>query len=155
MLGKLLATAGVDAGATKAQTFKTITFMGNSYPVAESFSFLQTLFNIISYAIIPLFIAVAAGGAIYAIVLGVNLARAADAETRDAAKKRLIWAIVGLASIIVLIILLNWLMPQIPKWVSSYADGDIWEVTENNVTKKYKWNSTTDSWEETSALLVF
>lgn len=116
MLGKLLA----------GTLYKSITFLGNEYAVQESFSFLQTIFDIISYALIPLFIAVAAGGAIYAIVLGVNLARAADAESRDAAKKRLIWAIVGLVSIIVIIILLNWLVPKIPEWVSSYQEGDVW-----------------------------
>lgn len=104
--------------------FELITFMGNKYAVASSFTFLQTIFDIISYALVPLFIAVAAAGAIYAIVLGVNLARAADAEARDAAKKRLIWAIVGLAVIVILIILLNWLMPKIPEWVSNYAEGD-------------------------------
>lgn len=127
MLGKLL--------ATEVNNYESITFLGNEYAVEKSFTFLQSIFNIISFALIPLFIAVAAGGAIYAIVLGVNLARAADAESRDAAKKRLIWAIVGLASIVVIIILLNWLVPKIPEWVSSYQEGDIWTASDGT----YKW----------------
>ena len=129
MLGNLL-----------AENLKWITFMGQKYAVAESFSFLETIFKIVSYALVPLFIAVAAGGAIYAIVLGVNLARAADAESRDAAKKRLIWAIIGLASIVVLIILLNWLMPKIPQWIGNYQKNAEYTID----GKPYYWDG--DSW---------
>lgn len=103
MFGKLLAT---------------ITFMGNTYEnIPEQFKFLGWLFNLVQYALIPLFIAVAAAGSVYAIVLGVNLARADDAEKRQNAKTRLIWAIVGLVSIIVLILLINWICGSIPKWL--------------------------------------
>jgi len=115
------------------ETLTSVTYLGNEYPVSSSFAFLQTIFNIVSYALIPLFIAVAAAGSIYAIVLGVNLARAADAETRDAAKKRLIWAIIGLVSIIVLILLLNFIMQQIPNWVSSYSTGDVWTKNDGSI----------------------
>ena len=147
MLGKLLADA-VNAGATGADKLTWITFMGNKYAISSSFSFLQTIFNIVGYALIPLFIAVAAGGAIYAIVLGVNLARAADAEARDAAKKRLIWAIVGLASIVILILLLNFLMPRIPVWIGGYEENAIYEIEGKN----YTWDG--NKWSEAS-LLVF
>lgn len=94
-----------------------ITFMGTTYTVKEEFAFLGTIFSIVQYALIPLFIAVAAAGSVYAIVLGVNLARADDAEKRQNAKTRLIWAIVGLVSIILLIILINWICSQIPGWL--------------------------------------
>ena len=55
----------------------------------------------------PLLIIVATAGMIYAVVLGVNLARADSADKQQEAKKRLIYAIVGLVVIIVLIILLK------------------------------------------------
>ena len=135
MLGNLL-----------AESLEWITFMGNKYAVAKSFTFLQTIFDIVGYALIPLFIAVAAGGAIYAIVLGVNLARAADAETRDAAKKRLIWAIVGLVSIIVLILLLNFIMPRIPVWIGNYQEG----VTYTIGGTEYHWDG--NAWAEGAAV---
>ena len=136
MLGRLL----------DVTNYKSIKFMGNEYAVVESFDWLQTLFNVISWVLIPLFIAVAAAGAIYAVVLGVNLARAEDAEKRDAAKKRLIWAIVGFASIIVLILLLNFIMRLVPNWISDYQEGDIW--TKNDGTT-HTWNG--DKWVATAA----
>lgn len=94
----------------------TITYMGKDYIVEDQFAFLGTIFSIVQYALIPLFIAVAAAGSIYAVVLGVNLARAEDAEKRQAAKQRLIWAVVGLVSIIVLILLINWIVGMVPQW---------------------------------------
>ena len=135
MLGKLLATTKT----MEVTQYSSVTFMGNSYKIAKSFDWLQTLFNVVSWVLIPLFIAVAAGGAIYAVVLGVNLARAEDAERRDAAKKRLIWAIVGFASIIVLILLLNFLMRLIPNWISDYNTGDIY-TNADGVTEYYDGN---------------
>ena len=124
MLGNLLIAKDDTLSVTK---YSSVTFMGNSYKVASSFDWLQTLFTVVSWVLIPLFIAVAAAGAIYAVVLGVNLARAEDAERRDAAKKRLIWAIVGFASIVVLILLLNFLMRLIPGWISDYQVGDLYQ----------------------------
>lgn len=53
----------------------------------------------------PILIIVATAGLIYAVVLGVNLARADSADKQQEAKKRMIYAVVGLVSIIVLIIL--------------------------------------------------
>lgn len=104
-------------GALMTKLAATITYMGNTYQVHDNFAFLQTIFNIVSWVMIPLFIAVAAAGSIYAVVLGVNLARAADAEARQNAKTRLIWAIVGLVAIIVLIILINWICSKVPAWI--------------------------------------
>ena len=55
----------------------------------------------------PILIIVATAGLIYAVVLGVNLARADSADKQQEAKKRMIYAIVGLVSIVVLILLLK------------------------------------------------
>ncbi len=52
----------------------------------------------------PLLIVVGAAGTIYAVVIGVNMARADSTEKREEAKKRLINVIVGLAIIIALIL---------------------------------------------------
>ena len=57
--------------------------------------------NIILY---PLLVIVGAAGMIYAIVIGVQMARADSTEKREEAKKRLINVIVGLAIIIALIL---------------------------------------------------
>lgn len=104
-------------GALMTKLAAVIKYMGKSYVVDDRFAFLGTIFKIVEMVMIPLFIAVAAAGSIYAVVLGVNLARAADAEARQQAKTRLIWAIVGLVAIIVLIILINWICGMVPQWI--------------------------------------
>ncbi len=58
----------------------------------------------ISYVLIPLLIIVGAAGIIYAVILGVNMARADSTERREEAKKRLINVIVALAIMIGLIL---------------------------------------------------
>jgi len=57
----------------------------------------------------PILIVVAAAGTIYAIVLGVNMARADSTEKREEAKKRVINVLVGMA-IMVGLLLLFWLL---------------------------------------------
>ena len=55
----------------------------------------------------------AAAGAVYAIVLGINLARADDQSKRDEAKKRLITTIIAVAVTILLVVFFNELLPLI------------------------------------------
>ncbi|MDD2445906.1 MAG: hypothetical protein PHX09_03755 [Clostridia bacterium] len=52
----------------------------------------------------PILIVVGAAGMLYAVIIGVNMARADSTEKREEAKKRLINVIVGLAIIIALIL---------------------------------------------------
>ncbi|MCL2770787.1 MAG: pilin [Firmicutes bacterium] len=67
----------------------------------------KELSNVTSMVTLVLMIAVGLGGTVYCVILGVNLARAEDAEKRDEAKKRLIWALVGIGAIVVLSLILN------------------------------------------------
>lgn len=67
----------------------------------------------------PLLILVASAGTIYAVYLGVNLARADSADKQQEAKKRLINAIIGLAVIIALILLLKLFCTYLPQWIPS------------------------------------
>jgi len=55
----------------------------------------------------PLLIVVASAGSIYAVVLGVNMARADSTEKREEAKKRLINVLIGIGIIIGLILFLK------------------------------------------------
>lgn len=72
------------------------------------FEWLKDVVGSINWVMVPLMILVGTAGLIYAVVLGVNLARADGAEKIKEAKQRLINAIVGLVSIILLCLLL-WL----------------------------------------------
>lgn len=56
--------------------------------------------------LVPLLIAVATAGMIYAVYLGINMIRAEDTGKREEAKKRLIWAVIGIVVIIAGIALL-------------------------------------------------
>lgn len=61
---------------------------------------------------------------IYAIVLGVKLARAESADARDEAKKRLINAIIALVVMIALILLLQLFVDNIGSWIGDAVSKD-------------------------------
>ena len=77
---------------------------GETSDTYQRFSWLIQVVDAVSYVLIPLLIVVGAAGMIYAIILGVNMARADSTEKREEAKKRLINVIVGLAIMIGLIL---------------------------------------------------
>lgn len=62
--------------------------------------FEEVVFNILIWVLVI----VAAVGTIYAVILGINMARADSAEKREEAKKRVIYTVIGFAITIVLII---------------------------------------------------
>lgn len=55
----------------------------------------------------PILIVVVAAGTIYAIVLGVNMARADSTEKREEAKKRVINVLIAMVIVVALILLLK------------------------------------------------
>ena len=94
---------------TLANSFLSSGMMGytNHFDDKPEYVWVDTLCNALSNFLVPLLIIVATAGMIYAVVLGVNLARADSSDKQQEAKKRLIYAVVGLAVILVLILLLN------------------------------------------------
>ena len=76
---------------------------GSYENIGTGYAFLAPILRLVDNFMIPLMIVVLAAGTIYAVILGVNMARADSSETRDAAKKRLINCIVGFAIIVVLL----------------------------------------------------
>lgn len=72
----------------------------------QKMDFLIPVLSLIDSFMLPLIIVVLSAGTIYAVILGVNMARADSSEARDAAKKRLINVIVGFAVIIVLLLVI-------------------------------------------------
>lgn len=77
-------------------------------------AWLKGIADFIDSLIVPIMILVGTAGLIYSIVLGVNLARADGAEKVKEAKQRLVNAIVGLVSIIVLMLLLWLFIANVP-----------------------------------------
>ncbi len=81
---------------------------------------------------------VGAVGAIYAIWLGVQLARADEQSKRDDAKKHLITCLVAVAVTVVLVLFFNLLLPEIVKaFMGGCVYGDL--VTQDSAGK-WQWN---------------
>lgn len=74
---------------------------------------MDDLFNVLYPILYAILAVVGAAGIIYAIVLGVNLARAEDQSKRDEAKKRLITTLIAIAITVALVIFFNELFPMI------------------------------------------
>ena len=77
------------------------------------YGWVETIYNGIMTILVPLLAIVAAAGTIWAIVLGVNMARADSTEKREEAKKRLIGLVIGIVILVVLIVFFTTLFPVI------------------------------------------
>ena len=75
--------------------------------------------------LVPILAIVAAAGVIWAIVLGIQMARADSTEKREEAKKRLIGLIVGIVILVVLILFFTTLFPGILKSLIGLNPADI------------------------------
>ncbi len=76
-------------------------------------TWLTNILNPLSVVLWVCMVLVGAAGAIYAIYVGIKMARAESAEQRDENKKRLINIIVSIVVVIVLILFFNTLLPMI------------------------------------------
>ncbi len=94
---------------------------GSDVPSITSgaYEWVGDIVNAINKLLFPILILVGTAGVIYAIYLGVNLARADSADKQKEAKQRMINAIIGLVSIIALILLLKLFCEMLPTWAPS------------------------------------
>ena len=88
-------------------------FQFNKELGGDSFTWLNYLYKYLEPVLWAIMAIVGAAGAIYAIVLGVNLARAEDQSKRDEAKKRLVTTLIAVGVTIALVIFFNTLLPMI------------------------------------------
>ncbi len=82
----------------------------------KKFSWLSPIAKFLDDALIPVIIVVGALGAIWIIILGVNLARAETADKASEAKKRLINVVIALVAVLILIFLLAFFVTNAPTW---------------------------------------
>lgn len=92
-----------------------VRFLGatDSELYGEGFGWVDTLMSTINKVLIPILGIVGGAGIIWAVVLGVNMARADSQEKREEAKKRLISLVVGIVILVVLIVFFAVLFPEI------------------------------------------
>ena len=101
-----------------SDTFDWITSDGKSYKVDNNFYFVKQICDALNTLLWPLLIIVASAGSIFAIFLGVNMARAEDTSKRDEARKRIIGTIIAMAVVIVTILLIQLVfIPNIGGWL--------------------------------------
>ena len=87
--------------------------IGTLDPGNENYGWLTKLLNSIEWVMWIALILVGACGAVYAIYVGVKMARADSSEQREEAKKRLINIIVSIVVTIALILFFNIVLPLI------------------------------------------
>ena len=93
--------------------------LGGVDDLPPEWGWVKNIVSAVDTLLYPLLIVVGAFGMIYAVVLGVNMARADSTEKREEAKKRLINVVVGLAIIIALILFFKLFINEIlPAFVS-------------------------------------
>ena len=88
-------------------------YFGDAAGVGGRYGWVNDLYSVLTPLLYAIMAVVGAAGAIYAIVLGVQLARAEDQSKRDEAKKRLITVLIAVAVTIALVLFFNLLLPTI------------------------------------------
>lgn len=78
----------------------------------QGWEWVQNILNAIDVVLWPILIVVAAAGTIYAVVIGVTMAKADSTEKREEAKKRLVNVVIGIVVTIALILFFR-LLPTI------------------------------------------
>lgn len=85
---------------------------------------LDPIFGVLGWLLPVIMILLGLAGTVYAIVLGVNYAKAESADQKDAAKKRLINTVIGIVIIILALLLVFIFIKNVFKifdWVSTSA----------------------------------
>ncbi len=101
-----------------------------------NYSWMIQVFDAVSIVLYIIMGLVGAAGAIYAIYLGIQLARAEDQSKRDEAKKHLITVLIAVAVTVVLVLFFNLLLPEI---VKAFLGGNIYsQYIENGAWKAQK-----------------
>lgn len=88
---------------------------------------IRPLVTILDSLLIPIIILIGVAGAVYAIVLGVQFAKAESADKRDEAKKRLINAVIGIVISLIVLIAMKIFIKQaanVAGWIVDQGKGN-------------------------------
>lgn len=96
---------------------KMSTLLAETETPANKWGWVTEITNFLKTLLPYLLIVVATAGTIYAVILGVKMARAEDATAREEAKKRIINFIIALAVTVLLIVLLQLFVTYLPTWL--------------------------------------
>ena len=85
----------------------------NAYQFTGQFSWLQDVYQTLPPILYAILAVVGGAGSVYAIVLGVNLAKSENDEKRKSAISRLRNTLIGVAVLLVLVLFINLALPPI------------------------------------------
>ena len=88
----------------------------------EKWGWVKTLNTTLKNILGPILAVVAAAGAIYAVVIAIQMAKADSGEKREEAKKRLISGVVAVVVLVVLVLFFMVFMPMILKAALNVPD---------------------------------
>ena len=89
------------------------------------YKIIRPIINVLNSLLVPVIILLGVAGSIYAIVLGVQYAKAESADKRDEAKKRLINAVIGVVIMLVALIAMKIFTANADSifgWINDSAD---------------------------------
>ena len=106
-----------------------LSMLGGIFNINEtdfgSFSWLYPIATFLESLLVPVTIILAVAGAVWVIVLGVQLARAESADKAQEAKKRLINVAVAIVAVIVFIWVLSFFVTKVPSLFGDEASNPI------------------------------
>jgi len=83
------------------------------YTYSGNLAWLQDVYSVLPDILWAILATVGAAGTVYAIVLGVNLAKSESEDKRKAAANRMKNTIIGIAVLLVLVLFINVFLPMI------------------------------------------
>lgn len=98
-------------------------YNADQFKAGSAFNWLGPIAKFLDDALIPVVIIVGALGAIWIVILGVNLARAESSDKAAEAKKRLINVIIAILSVIILVFLLAFFVAKVPTLFASNSSN--------------------------------
>ena len=103
--------------------------------IEAEFGWVRQIVEAVQTILVPVLAIVAAAGIVWAIVLGVQMARADSTDKREECKKRLIGLIVGIVVLVVVMLFFLVLFPTIMKsMLHINPDGTIGDTTSGGST---------------------
>ena len=102
--------------------------------------FLNPIIDFLNAWYIPIVTVLATAGVLYAIILGVNLAKSDNADKRNAAKKRIVHASLTIVIVIALTFSLRFVLANLDDWVNHSAYN---QITNTEVVSSITYNEGT------------
>ncbi len=92
--------------------FDMLSLLLKSYKFLGNYAWLNEVYTVLPPILYAILGCVGGAGTVYAIILGVNLAKADSDDTRKNAANRLKNTIIGVAILLVLVLVINLLLPM-------------------------------------------